>query len=244
MSPTTPPPPNDPESQIPLSTLPGFDPRAVPVAEIDDSLPPVPAERLTAAALRERLARQPVWVPDMARDVARAGREPRAAAVLVGIVQRPAGATVLLTQRTAHLSSHSGQVAFPGGRTDPGDGGPTGTALREAWEEVGLEARFVEVLGLLPTYGTVSAYVVTPVVALLDPGFTIVPHDFEVADVFEVPLDFLMDPAHHRRHRMQASDGRREWLSMPWTDPATGKEHFIWGATAGMLRNLYRLLAT
>jgi len=238
------PPPNDPESQIPLSKLAGFDARQVPVHSVDDGLPAVPAERLAADFLRERLARQPVWTPDMARDPMRAGRDPRAAAVLVGIVQRPGGATVLLTERTAHLSSHSGQVAFPGGRTDPGDDGPVGTALREAWEEVGLEARYVEVLGRLPVYGTVSAYTVTPVVALIDPGFTLTPHDFEVADVFEVPLDFVMNPARHRRHRMQAPDGRREWLSMPWTDPATGKEHFIWGATAGMLRNLYRLLVT
>ncbi|QHJ00295.1 CoA pyrophosphatase [Xylophilus rhododendri] len=238
------PPPNDPEAQIPLTKLPGFDARQVPVAGVDSHLPAVPAERLAPDALRERLLRQPEWIPDMARDPMRAGREPRAAAVLVGIVLRPEGPTVLLTERTAHLSSHSGQVAFPGGRTDPEDDGPIGTALREAHEEVGLEARFVEVLGLLPTYGTVSAYVVTPVVALVAPDFTLTPHDFEVADVFEAPLSFLMDPANHRRHRMDAPDGRREWLSMPWTDPATGKQHFIWGATAGMLRNLYRLLVT
>ena len=237
-------PPNDPLASVPLSTLPGFDPRQVPVVEVDAHLPPVPAARLAADALRARLSKQPAWVPDMARDPLRAGREPRAAAVLIGIVQRPGGPTVLLTERTVHLSSHSGQVAFPGGRTDPEDAGPVDTALREAWEEVGLEASFVEVIGQLPAYGTVSAYVVTPVVALVGTGFTLRPHDFEVADVFEVPLDFLMHPANHRRHRMDAPDGRREWLSMPWTDPATGKEHFIWGATAAMLRNLYRLLVS
>ena len=237
-------PPNDPQASIPLGALPGFDPRQVPVIEVDGHLPPVPAERLGAGALRARLANQPVWAPDMARDPLRAGRELRAAAVLIGLVQRPGGATVLLTERTVHLSSHSGQVAFPGGRTDPEDDGPVATALREAHEEVGLEASFIEVLGQLPAYGTVSAYVVTPVVALIDLGFTLQPHDFEVADVFEVPLDFLMNPAHHRRHRLDAPDGRREWLSMPWTDPATGKEHFIWGATAAMLRNLYRLLVS
>lgn len=235
-------PPNDPQASVNLSSVPGFDPRQVPVFEVDARLPPVPAHRLTAEALRERLANQPVWVPDMARDPLPGGRELRAAAVLIGIVLRPAGATVLLTERTTHLSSHSGQVAFPGGRTDPEDDGPVGTALRESWEEVGLEAGFVEVLGQLPAYGTVSAYVVTPVVALVTPDFVLKPNPFEVADVFEVPLDFLMDPARHHRHRMEAPDGRREWLSMPWTDPATGKEHFIWGATAAMLRNLYRLL--
>lgn len=237
-------PPNDPQASVPLSSVPGFDPRQVPVVEVDGHLPPVPAPRLTAGSLRERLANQPLWVPDMARDPLPGGRALRPAAVLIGIVQRPAGATVLLTERTTHLSSHSGQVAFPGGRTDPEDDGPVGTALRESWEEVGLEASFVEVLGHLPAYGTVSAYVVTPVVALVAPVFVLKPNPFEVADVFEVPLSFLMDPAHHRRHRRDAPDGRREWLSMPWTDPATGKEHFIWGATAAMLRNLYRLLSS
>ncbi|MCZ2496204.1 CoA pyrophosphatase [Xylophilus sp. Kf1] len=237
-------PPNDPQASIPVSSVPGFDPRKIPVAEVDDHLPAVPAERLTADALRRRLAYQPEWAPDMVRDALRAGREPRPAAVLIGIVERATGATVLLTERTTHLSSHSGQVAFPGGRTDPEDDGPVGTALRESWEEVGLEARFVKVLGQLPAYGTVSAYVVTPVVALVAPGCVLKPNPFEVADIFEVPLDFLMDPARHRRHRLDAPDGRREWLSMPWTDPATGKEHFIWGATAAMLRNLYRLLVS
>lgn len=235
-------PPNDPQASVPLSSVPGFDPRQVPVTAVDVHLPPVPADRLAAGFLREHLAGQPTWIPDMARDPLPGDRALRPAAVLIGIVSRPAGATVLLTERTTHLSSHSGQVAFPGGRTDPEDDGPVGTALRESWEEVGLEASFVEILGQLPSYGTVSAYAVTPVVALVAPGFTLKPNPFEVADVFEVPLEFLMNPAHHRRHGADLPAGRREWLSMPWTDPATGKEHFIWGATAAMLRNLYRLL--
>lgn len=238
------PPPNDPEAQIPLPSLPGFDPRKIPVDAVDSHLPPVAADRLVPTFLRRRLARQPHWTPDIVRDPVDAARAPRDAAVLIGIVQRATGPTVLLTERTAHLSSHSGQVAFPGGRTDPGDDGPVGTALREAFEEVGLQAEFVEVMGLLPTYGTVSGYIVTPVVALVAPDFKLLPHDFEVADVFEVPLAFLMNPAHHRHHSRAMPDGRRAWLSMPWTDPATGKEHFVWGATAGMIRNLYRLLMT
>ncbi|MES2183513.1 MAG: CoA pyrophosphatase [Pseudomonadota bacterium] len=229
-----------------MSRLPGFDARSVPFYATDAQLPAVPAERLQADALRRRFFSPPVWEAEVRRDppLAGLGRAPRDAAVLVGIVQR-AVPTVLLTERTAHLSSHSGQVAFPGGRTDPEDDSPAATALREAREEVGLEAGFAEVIGTLPTYSTISAYVVTPVVALVWPGFTLQPHDFEVADVFEVPLAFLMDPAHHRRHATEMPGGaRREWLSMPWTDPATGKEHFVWGATAGMLRNLYRFLIT
>ncbi len=242
----SPQPPNDPDAQVQMSRLPGFDARSVPFYATDAQLPAVPAERLQADALRRRFFSPPVWEAEVRRDppLAGLGRAPRDAAVLVGIVQR-AVPTVLLTERTAHLSSHSGQVAFPGGRTDPEDDSPAATALREAREEVGLEAGFAEVIGTLPTYSTISAYVVTPVVALVWPGFTLQPHDFEVADVFEVPLAFLMDPAHHRRHATEMPGGaRREWLSMPWTDPATGKEHFVWGATAGMLRNLYRFLIT
>jgi len=148
---------------------------------------------------------------------------------------------VLLTHRTAHLSSHSGQVAFPGGKADPGDADVVATALREAQEEIGLAAEAVEVIGTMPTYTTGSAFVVTPVVALVDPLATLVPNPHEVAQLFEVPLTFLMNPAHHRRHRVEWEGAQREWLSMPYHDGQT--EHFIWGATAGMLRNLYQFLS-
>ena len=117
------------------------------------------------------------------------------------------------------------------------------TALREAHEEVGLDSRFVEVVGSLPVYITGTAFTVTPVVALVQPDFVLQPNRYEVADVFEVPLSFLMNPANHRRHAIEWEGVRREWFSMPFTDPQTGKEHFIWGATAGMLRNFYRFLS-
>ncbi|NBP46347.1 MAG: CoA pyrophosphatase, partial [Betaproteobacteria bacterium] len=138
-------------------------------------------------------------------------------------------------------STHSGQVAFPGGKVDDSDDSVLNTALREAQEEVGLDPRHVEVLGTLSEYITGTAFIVTPVVALIEPGHDIVPNPHEVDEVFEVPLAFLMNPAHHRRHAFEAEGVRREWFSMPYDD--RGRERFIWGATAGMLRNLYRFLS-
>jgi 8-oxo-dGTP pyrophosphatase MutT (NUDIX family) len=149
--------------------------------------------------------------------------------------------TVLLTQRTSHLANHSGQIAFPGGKVDRTDADVVAAALREAEEEVGLAADFVQILGTLPIYTTGSAFVITPVVALVQPGFTLAPNAGEVADVFEVPLAFLMNPANHLRHSLVAEGIRREWFSMPYQD--AGVERFIWGATAGMLRNFYRFMA-
>ena len=226
-----------------LSQLPNFDPRQMPVLAVDKHLPAVPAQSLMSEALRQRFAAPPSWQAEILRERSFvAPREPADAAVLVALVQRHEP-MVLLTERTAHLSNHSGQVAFPGGRADEGDCGPAGTARREAQEEVGLEPQWVEVLGQLPMYATGSAFMVTPVVALVAPGFQLQPNAYEVADVFEVPLSFLMNPAHHRRHAYEGDGIRREWFSMPYRDPATGKEHFIWGATAGMLRNFYRFLS-
>lgn len=222
-----------------LSALPHFDPRDVPLVGVDDHLPAVPAQAQTPEALRQRFAAPPPWMPEVQRERKFMEREPALAAVLVPIVlrERP---TVLLTERTAHLSTHSGQVAFPGGRSDPEDRDAAATALREAQEEVGLESARVEVLGSLSTYITGSAFVVTPVVALVRPGFTLQPNPHEVADVFEVPLDFLLNPAHHQRHALQWQGLRREWFAMPYQDGA--RTRYIWGATAGMLRNFYRFL--
>jgi len=223
-----------------LSAIPGFDPRAVPVSQVDAHLPPVDAAALTAPALRQRFASPPVWEPEVVLEKPYANRVPAQAAVLVGIVQREQP-MVLLTERTAHLSTHSGQVAFPGGRTDPEDSSPFHTALREAQEEVGLAAAYAEVLGVLPTYVTGSSFIISPVVALVAPDFELQPNPHEVADVFEVPLAFLMNPAHHRHHVFEAGGMQRQWFSMPYEDGE--KQRFIWGATAGMLRNLYRFLS-
>ena len=228
------------KSYTPLSKLPQFDPRKVPVIRHDSHLPAVDAQRFTAEALRQRFARPPEWQPEVVRERRFSNREPALAAVLLGIVMRQQP-TVLLTQRTAHLSTHSGQVAFPGGKVDEEDGSLAATALREAQEEVGLDPGHVEVLGTLSEYITGSAFIVTPVVALVDPTHRITPNPDEVDQVFEVPLAYLMNPAHHRRHAFEAEGLRREWFSMPYLDD--GAERYIWGATAGMLRNFYRFLS-
>ncbi len=128
--------------------------------------------------------------------------------------------TLLLTERTTNLSTHSGQVALPGGRTDDTDRDAVDTALREAHEEIGLPREHVEVLGTLPTYVTGTAFIITPVVALVKPGFALQPNPGEVADVFEVPLGYLMNPAHHRRHEFEFDGVLRQWLSMPYSDPS------------------------
>jgi len=217
------------------------DPKAVPVVGIDSHLPAVAAQALTADALRARFADPPAWSPELRREPRLFDRAPAQAAVLIPIVQRDRPA-VLLTQRASKMSTHASQVAFPGGRVDPGDVNIAAAALREAWEEVGLSARYIEVLGSLPTYTTVTSFIVTPVVALVRPGFELKLNPYEVETAFEVPLDFLMNPAHHRRHAMPDEGPQaRQWLSMPYQDGA--HERFVWGATAAMLRNLYRFLA-
>ena len=164
------------------------------------------------------------------------GAVPKPAAVLVPLVVRDAGLSVLLTQRTAHLARHAGQVAFPGGRIDEGDEGPVAAALRETEEETGISRSFVEPVGFLDTYLTGTAYRVVPVVGIVRPGFAITPHEGEVADVFEVPLAFLMDPAHHETHSRDFNGKPRYYYAMPY------QGRYIWGATAGMIRNLYMLV--
>ena len=216
-----------------------FDPARVPITAIDNHLPPISRALLQPSALRMRFAQPPDWEPELFSEKQFSDRALVQASVLIPIVMRE-NPTVLLTERTLHLSNHSGQIAFPGGKADVNDVDATATALREAYEEVGLDAEYIQVLGELPQYTTGSAFVITPVVALVKTGFTLVRNQFEVADIFEVPLDFLMNPANHHRHTMEWEGAQREWLSMPYDDQF--KQRFIWGATAGILRNFYRLL--
>ena len=164
----------------------------------------------------------------------------KAAAVLFGLVQR-AKITVILTQRAKHLSTHSGQIAFPGGKVDPHDANPEATALREAHEEVGLSPNHVTVLGRLNPLVTGTAFRIIPVVAWVHPEHEILANAGEVDLVFEVPLSFLMNPAHHQRRRTEHEGQVREWYAMPYQQG--DKEHFIWGATANIIRSFYAFLA-
>ncbi len=170
--------------------------------------------------------------PDMDR-----ARTLTPAAVLVPLVDRPDGMTVLLTQRTDHLADHAGQISFPGGRIEPSDPDPVAAALRETEEEIGLTPDRVTPIGRLDDYETRTGFLVVPVVALVTPPFTVSPDPFEVADVFEVPLDFILDPANHKRHSRVFRGAERQFYVLPYED------RFIWGATAGMLVNLYDVLA-
>ena len=207
------------------------------------ALPAVAAERLRPDALRARFANPPAWSPELTGDRFRLRADPpRAAAVLVPIIVHDSGATVLLTERTAHLYDHAGQIAFPGGRRDEGDRDDVATALREAHEEIGLDPGAVDVLAQLPTYLTGTGYSVTPVIGLVRPGLELRLDSFEVALAFEVPLAFLMDPRYHERRRVMIGQIERTFYAMPYRVQG-GREFFIWGATAAMLRNLYRMLS-
>jgi 8-oxo-dGTP pyrophosphatase MutT (NUDIX family) len=155
------------------------------------------------------------------------------AAVLAPVVLRPEGATLLLTQRTASMPTHAGQVAFPGGRMQPEDGGVVHTALRETEEETGIARAFVRPLGVIDAYETVTGFHVRPVVALVTPGFTIRPDPREVDAVFETPVSFLMNPANHERREREWQGVSRAFYAMPHGG------RFIWGATAGMIKALY-----
>lgn len=159
----------------------------------------------------------------------------RPAAVLAPIVARAGGPTVLLTLRAAKMRSHSGQVAFPGGKIDAGEA-PRAAALREAHEEIGLDPAHIEPLGWLDSYLTGTGYRIMPLVAVLDPGFRLKINPHEVEDVFETPLSFLMDPVNHERHQREWQGRIRQYYAMSHAN------RYIWGATAGILRNLYERL--
>lgn len=223
-----------------MSALPQFDPRKVPVTGVDTHLPSLPIASLTAAGIRTRWGQDIEWRPQFRKEDRFSDRPPTQAAVLVPLVERDQ-LTVLLTQRTAHLNSHSGQIAFPGGKVDAGDRDAIHTALREAQEEVGLDPLHAEIVGTLPEYATGSGFIVTPVLAIVSAQARWEPNPQEVADVFEVPLAFLMDPANHRHHAVEWAGKSRHWMSMPYGNGA--EERFIWGATAAMLRNLYCYLS-
>jgi 8-oxo-dGTP pyrophosphatase MutT (NUDIX family) len=172
--------------------------------------------------------------PELASEM-RAHPAPRPAAVLVPIVARP-DLTVLLTQRTDHLTSHAGQISFPGGKVEDGDSGPVATALREAREEIGLDSRFVEPVGFLDAYRTGTGYRIVPVVGIVHEGFELMLDPNEVADAFEVPLAFLMDARNHAMHVRSWRGAERRFYAMPF------EQRYIWGATAGIMKNMHHRL--
>jgi 8-oxo-dGTP pyrophosphatase MutT (NUDIX family) len=190
--------------------------REVPPALTDDSLPGVRGDLDLDPVLWEK-----------------AGvKATKPAAVLIPVVER-AEPTVLLTQRTPDLASHSGQIAFPGGKIDPADASPQAAALREAQEEIGLDTRFIDPIGYLDLYLTFSGFRILPVLARVEPDYQLTINPAEVADAFEVPLSFLMHPANHQRLKRDWKGIERHYYAMPFG------ERYIWGVTAGILRNLY-----
>jgi 8-oxo-dGTP pyrophosphatase MutT (NUDIX family) len=202
-------------------------------------MPPQFAARIDSDWLRRRLFERPGgmlpgdagWLP-----AAKPVEALKPAAVLVPLLQHEHGVTVLFTRRTDHLHDHAGQISFPGGRVEPGDDSPMTTALRETEEEIGLARTHVEIVGCLPDYRTGTGYRITPVVGLLRPPLALRLDDFEVAEAFEVPLAFLLDPSNHQRKSMMRNGRPREFYAMPYQD------YYIWGATAGILMNLYSVL--
>lgn len=195
--------------------------------------------RSTAKAkLLQAPAREARWSDyDLNPNAAREPTPPRPAAVLIPVIARPAP-TLLLTKRTEHLSTHAGQIAFPGGRIESTDESPAAAALREANEEIGLDPSVADILGYLDPYRTSTNFIVTPVVAILPATFSPAPNAAEVETVFEVPLAFLMNEANHQIASRVWRGAARQFYAMPY------HHHYIWGATAGMIKMLYRRLFT
>lgn len=193
------------------------------------SLEPVPTALSPALTLMDKMRGDHDLNPTSAPDV---DLPFVPAAVLVPIVLRKDGPTVILTRRATHLSKHAGQISFPGGRADEGDENAVATALRESQEEISLDPDLVEVIGSLTTYVTVTQYSVTPVVGLVEPAFDLRPEAGEVSEIFEVPLDFLLDQANRKKHSGFRNGVERFWYAIPFG------EYYIWGATAGMIKDL------
>ncbi len=222
----------------------GFDPEDQPVIAVSHDLSPLRNESLQLDFIRSAFRRpvawqvEPVFTESFKIDAKAPCAEIVRAAVCLPLVQRPAGLNLILTRRSPNLSDHGGQIAFPGGRIETFDASPIEAALRETYEEIGVSREFIQILGTQPGFLTSTSFAMKPVIAYVMPGFTVRPDVSEVAEVFEVPLGFLMDPAHHALHRANLpGGGHRYYFSMRWHD------YFIWGATAALLRNFYHYLS-
>lgn len=196
------------------------------------------ASSLTPEDIRSGLSRPapPPGITDLHMIALQEGTRVTQAAVLVPLVNRGTGVQVLLTQRTEYLRDHGGQISFPGGRVEPGDVDREATALREMTEEIGLAADHVTLLGHLPDYEIPSGFRITPVVGWIEPPFTLTPDVFEVADIFEAPLAYFLNPANYQHREYRFRGRHRHYLAIPWDG------RYIWGATAGMLYSLCRML--
>jgi 8-oxo-dGTP pyrophosphatase MutT (NUDIX family) len=214
--------------------------RSEVIARIDQAQASLSRRRAPGAAISQMLHDDSEANLRGDHDLNEVGMRPdpplKPAAVLVPLIEREEGFTILLTERAADLRAHGGQISFPGGRIDPEDASPEDAALREAHEEIGMPRENAELLGRLDTYEVRTGFAVTPVVGLVDPAFDIVFEPGEVADVFEVPLAFILDPDNHERHSRVLRGKRRYFYVLPYED------RYIWGATAGMLVNLYEVL--
>ena len=228
-----------------------FDPQAQPVIAPNLVLNPLPDSALQADFITQAFSRNIEWQvePVFAKDFL-VHRDPETglllpdhsgmipAAVFFPLIQRENGLHVLFTRRTDHLTSHAGQICFPGGRIELHDADVIAAALRETHEEVGIGPDYIELIGTQPGFITSTGYTMQPVIGLVKPGFVVQPDQSEVAEVFEVPLSYLMDPRQHQLHQATLPDGRqRLYFSMPWNN------YFIWGATAALVRNFYHYLA-
>ncbi len=201
--------------------------------------PAIALERLKPGAIRSRFSNPPKWVPEIQAEkpIKPAPYWPVPASVLIPIVDREDELYVLMTKRTDHLHHHPGQISFPGGRTDKEDKSAVDTALRETEEETGVDRKYIEIIGTLPDHIIATGYQVKPFVSIVQPHFELNPDPFEVAEVMEIPLSHLMNGMHHQRRSGEFPRlGHRTFYAIPY------QHHFIWGATAAMLRNLFHFL--
>lgn len=233
-----------PNQILPLDTglTPDFDPRAQPLIQCT-TLPSLRAECTQLDFIRTAFSMpvswevEPIFTGSFAPGLSYP-KDVREAAVLVPLVQRASGLNVIFTRRAEHLHDHAGQISFPGGRIEPSDENPVATAMRETYEEIGIEPRYVSPLGTQPSFLTSTHFVMTPIIGELLPGFVICSDDDEVAEVFEVPLNVLLDPHMHCLHQATLPDGQKRcYFSITW------QSYFIWGATAVLVRNFYHYLA-
>lgn len=223
--------------------VPGFDPQTQPIVPLSDILLPLSNAAMQLDFIRQAFSAsvdwqvEPVFTESFQADSLDLIGIVQAA-VFVPLVQRQDGLYLLFTRRASHLYDHAGQICFPGGRIEDSDKDAVAAALRETHEEIGVSSEYIQLIGTQPGFLTSTRFTMKPVIGYVRPGFTIRPDLTEVAEVFEVPLSFLMDPSHHFLHRAHLPDGgHRFYFSMPW------KEYFIWGATAALIRNLYHFLS-